>query len=129
MLSSGWKTCLIDIDRASEFTGDDVDQYSELVDLGHNYKYLTVLIPSSMDSATVTPYLCHSGNEAAAEAEVPYPMHFWNDNDADTNIAQATVASTGGLYVTFWIGGAQYLRLKASADQDPDVTFYVLGFD
>jgi len=125
MITSGWKSCTIDIDRSAEFTGDDVDQYSGLLDLGQNYKYATVFIPSGMDSATVTPYVQRTQNKD----DVPYAMHFWNDNDADTNIAQATVASTGGLYVTFWIGGAQYLRLKASENQDPDVVFYVMGFN
>lgn len=126
MLTSEWKSCVIDIDRATEFTGDDVDQYSEVANLGHNYEHVTVFVPT-ITSATITLYAQRS-SLADGTNEIPYPIHFWHDNDADTNIAQATVAGTGGLYITFYIGGAQYIRVKSGANQAADRTFYLMGF-
>jgi hypothetical protein len=118
-----WETVLMDIDRDAEFAGDDVDQYSSLVNLGAEYKYATVFIPALDAAATITPYL----QRDSAIATVPVISHFWNDADADTNVAQATASGSGGLVITFFIGCCQYLRLKASADQAADRTFYVKG--
>lgn len=124
MLPTGWKPCLIDIDRASEFTGDDVDRYSELIDLGMPCEFITVIIPT-MVSAQITPYIQRDGNVAS----VPVPVHFWNDISADTDVVQSTVADTGGIAITFNIGGAQFFRLYSSANQTVDETFYIRGFN
>ena len=140
MKVSEWKTALIDIDRASEFVGDDVDQFSKLVDLGENCEFLTVHIPTGMDSAQIIPYVqrgekitratdfFHPGSEAVV-GEVPFPVHFFHDQSADTDVVQATIATTGGLSITFRIGGYQYIRIKANANQDPDVELEVRGFN
>lgn len=118
----GWKNAVIDIDRDTEFSGDDVDRYSSLVDLGDDFKYATVFIPA-IDSAAVTPYLQRDGQVAT----VPVASHFWNDADADTNVIQSTIAGTGGITITFFVGCCQYLRLYAGANQTADRTFYVKG--
>lgn len=120
--SGAWKAAVIDIDRATEFSGDDVDRYSSLVDLGDDFKYATVFIPA-IDSAAVTPYLQRDGQVAT----VPVASHFWNDADADTNVIQSTVAGTGGITITFFVGCCQYLRLYTGANQTADRTFYVKG--
>ena len=57
MKVSAWKTALIDIDRATEFTGDDVDRYSKLVDLKENYEFLTVRLPALSASAIISVYV------------------------------------------------------------------------
>lgn len=119
---SRWVSALIDIDRATEFTGDDVDRYSKLIDLEDNYKYVTVFIPT-IDSAQVTPYLQRNDSIET----VPVVCHFWNDADADTNVVQSTIAGTGGIVITYFIGNCQYLRLYTSANMTADRTFYVRG--
>ena len=44
---SAWKTATLDYDRTTtEFTGDDADRFTDLVDLGGNYEFLTVEIPA-----------------------------------------------------------------------------------
>ena len=40
------KSALVDIDRATEFTDDDVDRFSELVDLDGFFKDVEVTIPA-----------------------------------------------------------------------------------
>jgi len=140
MKVSEWKTALIDIDRASEFVGDDVDQYSKIVDLDENYEFLTVHVPTGMDSATLTPYVqkgekvtraagYFTPGSPAVVGDIPFPVHFFNDISADTDVIQSTIASTGGISITFRIGGYQYIRIKASANQDPDVELSVRGFN
>jgi hypothetical protein len=124
VIPGAWKSALIDIDRSTEFTGDDVDRYSKLVDLGMPFEFLTVIIPT-ITSAQITPYI----QRTPSEDEVPVPVHFWNDSDADTDVVQSTVAGTGGLAVTFNIGGAQYVRLHSGANQIADRTLYARGFN
>ena len=123
MIPGPWKSALIDIDRATEFTGDDVDRYSALVDLEGNFEFVTVFIPT-IDSATVTPYV----QRDAAVATVPVAVQVL-DADATGSFAHATTASTGAIAVTFRIGGVQHIRLYTGANQAADRTFYVRGFN
>lgn len=90
------------------------------VDLGANYKYVTVLIPT-IDSATVSVQgLKTSGGTA-------YPIHDWKD--ADGTVLQATTAGTGGIAVTFKCG-FQFIKLLCGAAQTTAaVTFYARGFN
>ena len=124
MKVSAWKTALIDIDRATEFSGDDVDQYSKLVDLKEYYEFLTVKLPT-ITSSTISVY----GQETEAVDEVPVPVHFWHDNNADTNIEQATVAAATALILTFRIGGLEFIRIKAGTNQTADRSIKVRGFN
>lgn len=123
-MASSWEAATIDIDRATEFSGDDVDRYSSVVDLGDNYEFATVFIPT-ITSAQITPYL---QREADVDL-VPAVSHFFHDIDADTNVVQSTVAGTGGIVVTFNIGGSRYFRLHSGANQAADRTFYCRGFN
>jgi len=118
------KSCLIDIDRSTEFTGDDVDQYSELVDLGSVFEFVRVEVPT-ITSATVTLTL----QDDNAVTTVPKPLHGWYDIDADTNVAIATVAATTSIWIVFKDVWAQYVRIKCGANQAADRTFYLKGFN
>jgi hypothetical protein len=124
MKCSSWKTATIDIDRATEFDGDDVDQYSSLVDLGENYEFLTVIFDSAITSSVITPYV----QKTASIAEVPVPVHML-DADATGSFAHATTAGTTQLAITFRIGACQYVRLRAGSNQSDDETFSIRGFN
>ncbi len=121
-MKGAWKDALIDIDRGTEFTGDDVDRYSKLVDLGADFDELTVKVPT-IDSAQVTVY----GQLTPAIDEVPVPIHFFHDIDADTDVVQSSVAGTGGIILTFKLGGLQFIRIYTSANMTADRTFKVRG--
>ena len=58
--------CLIDIDRDTEFSGDDADRFSKLVDLGREYENMIMEVPT-IDSAALSVYL----QETQAEDAVP----------------------------------------------------------
>lgn len=120
--AGGWKTALVDIDRTSEFTGDDVDQYSKLVDLGADFSDVMVWIPT-ITSATVTLAI----QKSASEAEVPELLYIL-DVDATGHFLSATTAGTAGAIILFHVGAVQYLRIKCGANQTTtDKTFYVRG--
>ena len=119
--AGGWKSALIDITRATEFVGDDVDQYSELVDLGAEYENVMVLVPT-ITSATVG--LCLQRD--AAIATIPLPLHRLDD-DATGSFLDATTAAVTSLFTIFKVGAAQYLRVKCGANQAADRQFYVRG--
>jgi hypothetical protein len=123
-MASDWITATIDIDRSREFTGDDMDRYSDVIDLEDNYQFVTVFIPT-IDSAQITPYL----QREADTDTVPVVSHFFHDISADTDVVQSTVAGTGDIVITFNIGGCRYLRLYSSENQTADRVFYCRGFD
>jgi hypothetical protein len=117
------KSALVDIDRASEFTGDVVDQYSALVDLENDYSHVLVYIPV-IDSATVSLYLQRDG----LVATVPSVLHIL-DADATGSFLHATTAGTTAKAIIYHVGATQYLRIYTSASQTADRTFYVRGFN
>lgn len=123
MRGSPWKTALVDISRDTEFSGDDVDQISELVDLGKEYNKLLVFVPT-IDSATVSVMVQRDGEIDT----VPVVLHVLDD-DATGSFLHATSAGTGGIAVIFEIGGCQFVRVVANANQSPDITFNVRGID
>ena len=124
MFASEWKTVLMDINRASEFTGDDVDRYSELCDLGDNYEFATVFIPT-IDSAGIAVVVQRDDSKAS----VPVIVHMF-DADAAGSFQHITTAATTTNVVTYRIGGVRYLRLFSSGvNQTADRTFYVRGFN
>lgn len=122
MITSGWEAATIDIDRATEFTGDDVDRYSSLVNLGGSYKFLTVIVPALDASGVVTPYIQRGG----AEDTVPTAMVALDD-DATGHFAHATSSGAGSIAVIFDIGGAQFVRIHCGANQAADRVFYCQG--
>ena len=124
MRASGWITATIDIDRDTEFTGDDVDQFSSLVDLGDNFEFVTVHFDSVITSSTINPWV----QKTKALDEVPVVKHVLDD-DATGSFAHATSAAVTQVSVTFRIGGYQYLRIRAGTNQSADETFSVRGFN
>ncbi len=121
VLTSGTKDALVDIDRDAEFTGDDVDQYSKLVDLGGVFENVLVYIPT-ITSATVT--LCLQRDSGITT--VPLPLYIL-DTNATGNFLSATTAATTTMAILFKVGGVQYFRVKCGANQSADVTFYCVG--
>ena len=119
--AGAWLTALMDIDRAVEFSGDDVDQYSKLVDLGADYANVMVIIPT-ITSSTVGVTI----QEENLISEVPSPVYILDD-DATGNFLHATTAATTAMAVKFEIGGARYIRIKCGANQAADRTFRVRG--
>ena len=122
MIAGAWKTATIDIDRDTEFTGDDVDQFSDVVDLGADFEFVTVHCDSVITSATLNPWVQKTGSID----EVPVVKHIL-DADATGSFAQATSAAVTRVSVTFRIGGYQYLRIRAGSNQSADETFSVRG--
>jgi hypothetical protein len=121
MKASGFKDCLIDIDRASEFSGDDVDRYSALIDLGMMCNKLVINAPT-MTSATISVYV----QEGSAVDTVPDAVHRSAFAD-DATAAWATTAGTGEFQITCDIGLARYVRLYSGANQAADRTFRICG--
>ena len=136
MQVSAWKEALIDIDRNSEFVGDDVDRYSKLVDLVGNYEFLTVRLPALAASAVITPYVQEDEKvtkalDAAGPAivgTIPTIVHILDD-DATGSFAHATSSGAGDISITFRIGGYQYVRIHAGANQSADRSIQVRGFN
>lgn len=124
MFSSEWQTATLDYDRsATQFVGDDVDRFTDLIDLGADYENILVFIPT-IDSSVVTPYI----QRDSSTATVPVAMHILDD-DATGSFAHATTAGTGAITVIFRIGATRYLRLYTGSNQTADRTFYVRGFN
>jgi len=124
MFCSDWKTATIDIDRGGEFSGDDVDQFSSLVDLGDNYENVLVMCDSAITSATLAPWV----QKTDAVDEVPVVVHALDD-DATGSFAHATTAGTTQIAVVFRIGAIRYLRIRTGGNQAADETFSVRGFN
>lgn len=122
MIAGPIKTALIDIDRATEFSGDDVDQFSELVNLEGFYRDVQVWVPTLDAEAVVSLYIQRDG----AVATVPVQDQTLDDN-ATGHFAKATSSGAGGFVVTFRNVNTHYLRIKAAANQAADRTFYVRG--
>jgi len=125
MKVSEWKTVTLDYDRASDgFTDEDVDRFTELVDMVEAYEFLTVLIPALSASGTVSVRIPKDEKITTN----PFAIHAF-DADATGSFLHATSSGAGGIAATFRIGGAQYLRLYVAADQTADRVFYVKGFN
>ena len=124
MKCSRWLTATFDIDRDTEFVGDDADQFSKLLDLGENYEFITVVMGAAITSSTLNPWV----QMTEAISEVPVIVHVLDD-DATGSFAHATTAATTQVAVTFRIGGIQYLRLRCGSNQAADRTMYVRGFN
>lgn len=116
------KIALIDIDRATEFTGDDVDRFSKLVNLGGVFDKVQVFVPALDAAAVVSLYLQKDQNEDT----VPVQLQAFDD-DATGHFAHATTSGSGSIVITFECGAVQFLRVHCGADQAADRTFYVRG--
>ena len=124
MLATAWIPVLLDYDRDEEFTGDDADQFSTICNLGGAYEFVTVILPI-MDSADVTLYV----QKTDAVDEIPALLYVLDYDAAGALVQTSATVSTAAFTLTYRIGGAQFFRLKCSANQDPDITFYCRGFN
>ena len=117
---SEWITATIDIDRDSEFSGDDVDRYSKVVDLGAEYKAVVVEVPT-IDSATVSVHVMRD----ATITTVPVEVHYTKSDD--TTAHWAATAGTGAYSIIVMVGGYRYMRIHVGADQTADRAILVKG--
>jgi len=117
-----WQSTIIDIDRASEFTGDNAVRFSGLVNLGHEFENVLVYIPALDASGVVSIYLQRDGDEDTVPKQVMIM-----DDDATGHFVHGTSSGAGDFYITFHPGAAQHLRIHVAADQAADRTFYVKG--
>lgn len=125
MHGSKWMEALLDYDRSDlEFTGDDVDQFSALVDLGKQYKQLAVMIPALAASGTVSVYVQRDGNIDT----IPLVVHAL-DADTTGSFLHATSSGAGSIAVIFDIAGAQFVRVRVNANQTANRSFVVRGLD
>jgi len=117
-----WQIATIDIDRASEFTGDDVDRFSGLVDLGSEFSNVLVFIPALDASGVVSLYIQRDGNTDT----VPKQVQIFDD-DATGHFVHGTSSGAGDFAIVFHVGATQHLRVHVAANQAADRTFYVKG--
>ena len=114
MIAGEWKTVLID-----QSVDDDL---SSEVDLGANYEFLTVLIPTLDGSHTTTVHI------AKASGGTFYPI-YQLDADGAGDFTQITIGVATSHALTFRIGGVQYIKVKVGTGVSTDKTFYVRGFN
>jgi len=118
----GWQSVLMDIDLTAEYSGEDIDRTSALVDLGRECTGVIIYIPT-INSAAVSLLV----QRDSAIATVPYALHYRQTSDNATAL-WATTASTGAIYIHCSVLGAiRYFRIYTGANQTADRTFYVLG--
>jgi hypothetical protein len=99
-----WKSAVITI-----ATDDDL---SAEVDLGRDYEYLDIIIPT-IDSSNISLYV--SRNTGGT---------FYQLGDSTSYFE----AATGGRADTLNLGGWQYVKIKTSAAQSANRTFTVRGW-
>ena len=120
----GWKDCLIDVSRATEFTNDDADQYSELVDLGGLCDSITISVPALDTDATVSVYV----QEGGSKATVPKALHYKRTADETTSAEWKTTSGSGSFVIECnCLGAYRWIRLKTHTNQGADRTFRVCG--
>lgn len=125
MRNTGWIASLMDVDRKPlEFTGDDVDRFTSIIDLKGNYEFVTVIIPI-MVSSTITVYI----QMTPLVSEVPVVLHILDEDAAGSFAQTSATIETAATALTFRIGGAQYFRLYTSANQTSNITWYAKGFN
>ncbi len=130
MYEGSWKEGLIDINHTAvgQFTGYDADRDSLIIDMGKSCTQILMLVPT-IDSATVSIGVCRT----MTETEEPVMFYEWvfesGTPDAIADIALTFTASTGKKAIPINVFGARYLRIRLSADQTADRTFYFKGVD
>ncbi len=117
-----WQIGLIDIDRDTEFSGDDVDRYSSLVDLGRECSGVIIRLPA-MTSSAINIYV----QASSTVATIPVALHYRQSSD-DATAVWATTASTGSLAIHCnWLGAIRYIRIYAAVNQAADRSISILG--
>ena len=119
---AGWQSVLMDIDLTAQYSGEDIDRTSALVNLGAEYTGVMIFVPA-IDSAAVSLLVQRN----SAIATVPVGLHYKLPSDASTAL-WATTAGTGGCMIHCpCLGGIQYFRIYTGTNQTADRTFYVKG--
>jgi hypothetical protein len=116
-----WQSVLMDIDLTAEYSGEDIDRTSALVDLGFEASGVMIFIPT-IDSAAVSLLV----QRDSSIATVPVALHHKKVSD-DSTVLWATTAGTGGFMINIPLGGIQYFRIYTGANQTADRTYYVIG--
>ena len=115
MLASKWFSALLDVSVDANAT--------EEVDLGKNFEFLTVVIPTLTQSSKLEAQI------AMKSGGTFYPVWHW-DADAAGDFLGQTTSITTTRAITFRIGGAQYIKIGVEGtDMSADVTFYIRGFN
>ena len=118
-----WQIALIDIDRAAEFAGDDVDRYSGLVDLGRECSGVIINLPTLTAATIINVY----GQMLAAVATVPLALNHIMPDDGAME-AWATVAGTGDIMIHCpCFGAIRYVRIYSTVNQAADRSISLLG--
>lgn len=118
MIHGEWKACLIDVDRATEFSGDDADKYSKLIDLGRAYEKLGIIVPATITASELLIYV----QKEAAVATVPCKLHIVNTDGAYT-----VTLAVSTYFTCDCLSGVRYVRLYSATNQAVDATFYIRG--
>jgi len=122
MIYSERVSVTLDFNRTpTEFTGDDVDQFTELISLNKPYEKLIIEVPT-IESSTVQVHTQWDDSIST----VPSPLHEQGSVDS-TTILWATTAGTGGYTIVCDAGLVQHFRLRCGTDQTADRVFYVRG--
>lgn len=114
MIASAWFNAVI--------TKDTDPNNSAEVDLGGNYEFLTVIIPTLSNASTTTVHI----SDASGGTFVP--VYRW-DEDTATNLAHTTADADTTMAIPFRIGGAQYIKVVCADNQSANTTFKVRGFN
>lgn len=113
--SYNWQTATIDVDRDEEFVGDDVDQFSSLVDLGRECNEVMLHLPT-ITSSTISIY----GQRGGSEATVPQVIHVRDEEKAASTAAFVTTAGVGGVSIRCPAGGYRHIRVRCNTNQSAD---------
>lgn len=115
MLTSPWKSALLDVDVDADAT--------EEVDLGDNYEFMTVIVPTLGQASKLEAQIAKDAGGTF------YPMWRWDADSAQDLVGQTTSITTTRA-LTFYIGGAQFVKIGVEGtNMSSDVTFYVRGFN
>jgi len=109
--TGGWKEAVITVASDDDLTPE--------VDLGGEYEQLLIEIPT-ITSAQVSLQVARSSGGTFRD------LHMVLDADGTTGQI-ITDAGTGGIMVIMPLGGFRYIKVKTSAGQAADRTFYVQG--
>lgn len=118
----GFQTAAIDIDRSSEFTGDDVDQFSSLVNLGCLCNKVIIESPT-LTSTALNIYVQKDGEVDT----VPIILHSRKISDESTGAWATTAGTTANSIVCDCLGGYKFIRIRATSNQTADREFKVCG--
>ena len=113
MIPTAFKEALVDVSAD--------DDLSLEVDLGGNFEFLTVLVPTITSSTVTVRVSDRSGGTF-------YPLYRLDD-DATGDFVDATTAAVTSKAVIFRIGGVQFIKIACGSAQAADRSFLVRGYN